>query len=164
MHADVLVRVWGDCPFVAPDVVDRAVGVMRAGDADFVSNAVMGRRTYPPGLDVEVYRRALLDRMTREVTDGAQREFPVEFVKSAQVRVELLQFTDDLSELHLTVDYPADLEAARQIYARLADAGLGPGFDALLGVLAEHPELAASFADAPRNPEYRRYLEARARE
>jgi spore coat polysaccharide biosynthesis protein SpsF (cytidylyltransferase family) len=162
--AHILVRVWGDCPFVDPAVVDRGVQLLRESDADYVSNGVQGQRTYPTGLDIEVYRRSLLDRMANEVDDPKLREFPSEFVTRSDARVELLQLDSDLSALHLTVDYPADLEAARAIYAILEQRRLGPDLDSLRSLLAEQPELAEGFADAPRNIEYREYLATRARD
>lgn len=162
--ADVLVRVWGDCPFVDPAVVDRGVRILRERDADYVSNGVQGQRTYPTGLDIEVYRRSLLDRMADELDDPKLREFPSEFVTRSDARVELLQLDTDLSALYLTVDYPADLEAARAIYAILDERRLGPDLDSLRSLLAEQPELAERFADAPRNIEYREYLATRARD
>jgi len=162
--AGVLVRVWGDCPFVDPGVVDAGVRLLESTDADFVTNGLLGHRTYPPGLDFEAYRRSLLDRIVAEADDSRLREYPVEFVRRSGVAFELLQMDADLSDLHLTVDYPADLEAARRIYALIDERGLGPDLDSLLMLLSARPDLASAFADAPRNPEYRRYLESRARE
>ncbi len=158
--ADVLVRVWGDCPFVAPEVVDGAVDLLDAAGLDFVTNAVISGRTYPPGLDVEVYRAGLLVDMDRDVRDPRQREFPVEYVRGTGRRWQVMHYGSDLSKLHLTVDYPEDLEAARAIYDALAAGGRGPGLDDLIALLRGAPELLGRFAQGERNIEYKAYLDS----
>ncbi|MGZ5280611.1 MAG: cytidylyltransferase domain-containing protein, partial [Pseudobdellovibrionaceae bacterium] len=109
-QSDYLVRIWGDCPFVCPDVIDEMLTVMLDKDLNFAHNSDISKRTYPPGLDVEIYRRDLLTLMNKEVTDPKLREFPVEFVKKNLNRftMQLFQSSVDLSHTHLTVDYPAD--------------------------------------------------------
>jgi spore coat polysaccharide biosynthesis protein SpsF len=38
-QADVLVRIWGDCPFVDPEVIDQALEKLLAENLDYVSNS-----------------------------------------------------------------------------------------------------------------------------
>ena len=162
--ASTIVRLWGDCPFVAPDVVDDAVAESQRTGAGFVSNSLYGRRTYPAGLDLEVWTRDALERLVGSTDDPRLREFPAEWAiaNEGDIGVALLQLDDDRSAIHLTVDYPEDLAAARSLTAALAARGAGPTLRELLRTLDDDPSLL-QFADGARNPEYRAYLEQQGR-
>lgn len=161
LDADYLVRVWGDCPFVDPAAIDELVELCVAGGYAFATNCLLGQRTFPPGLDAEVYRRETLARIVEGTTDPRYREFPVEFVRDhvATLPMGLLQTFADLSAMHLTVDYPEDLEAARRICAALGPLRATAGLRELLALFAAQPELPAAFANAPRNVEYRAFVD-----
>lgn len=120
-EADVLVRVWGDCPCVDPGVVTRAVETLVKGDHLFVSTMRPPGRTLPLGLDIEVYRRDCLAAILEGSADPFYREFPVEFVNREveRSRVGGLRHHTDVSDLQLTVDYPEDLTFARAAFAAL---------------------------------------------
>jgi glutamate-1-semialdehyde 2,1-aminomutase len=53
--AEIVVRITGDCPLIDADIVDQVVSAFHSSDADYVSNTV--DRSYPDGLDVEVFSR-----------------------------------------------------------------------------------------------------------
>jgi spore coat polysaccharide biosynthesis protein SpsF len=87
-RADVIVRVTADCPFIDPGLIDEAVKLMlgesthsskqrkAAQGFDFVANRLPPPwgRTYPIGLDVEVFGFDLLGRAWREAVPRHQRE------------------------------------------------------------------------------------------
>jgi spore coat polysaccharide biosynthesis protein SpsF len=160
LDADYLVRVWGDCPLVDPAAIDDLVALCVDGGHAFAANGVLGHRTFPPGLDAEVYRRDALDEIVGGTTDARYREFPVEYVLAHRDRLpaSFLQTFADFSDLHLTVDYPEDLEAVRRIYEALGDRRSVAGLRELLELFAERPELPAAFAHKPRNVEYKAFL------
>src|SRR5262249_20285558 len=139
LKGDAAVRVWGDCPFVDPDVLDDGVDLLIDRGCGFATNAAFGRRTYPPGLDFEVYRSAALAEMNERCTAAAELEFPYEFVRRRPGRFKLgfLDYADDLSALHLTVDYPEDLAAARAICAVLDERARRASFADLVRLLRE---------------------------
>jgi len=120
-RADVLVRVWGDCPCVDPGIVTRAVQHLIDGGYDFVSTMRPPGRTLPLGLDIEVYRREVLAGIMAGSEDPFHREFPVEYVNSRvpPERVGGIRHHEDVSELQVTVDYPEDLAMARAAFSAL---------------------------------------------
>ncbi len=164
LDGDIAVRVWGDCPFVDPHAIDAGVGLLIDDGYDYVTNAAYGRRTYPPGLDFEIYRAGVLADMDAGCTVVAEREFPYEFVRRRPERFKtgFLDWTDDLSALHLTVDYPEDLAATRAICAILEGDGQPAAFPALIDLLRARPDLAHGFSARARNIEYKAYLHGRA--
>ncbi len=156
--ADYLVRIWGDCPFVCPDVIDEMLALMLDHNLHFVHNSDISKRTFPPGLDVEIYRRDLLMAMDAEVTDPKLREFPVEFVKKNLDRFNMRLFSSavDLSHTHLTVDYPADMRAAEILLKRLHQKKDFFLYQDLQDVLKASRDI--EFSQEARNIEYQQYL------
>ena len=119
--AQVLVRVWGDCPCVDPGVVTRAVNALKAHDHLFVSTMRPPGRTLPLGLDIEVYRRECLAAILDGSSDPFYREFPVEYVNREVdgERVGGIRHHEDVSGLQITVDYSEDLMFARAAFTAL---------------------------------------------
>ena len=66
-HFDIatIVRLTADCPLLDPLVVDRVVQAFETGGCDFVSNTF--ERSFPDGLDTEVFSRDALERAGEEV-------------------------------------------------------------------------------------------------
>ncbi|MCE5181775.1 MAG: glycosyltransferase family protein [Anaerolineaceae bacterium] len=66
--ADVVVEITGDCPIIDPQIVEQTIRMFKAHQADYVSNAQI--RSYPDGMDTQVFRLATL-RRSAELTDEA---------------------------------------------------------------------------------------------
>lgn len=149
MHmADVVVRITGDCPMTDPDVADKVIEKYLAGDWQYVCN--VRPRTYPDGLNVEVYSIELLERLNNEIEDSVYREwFPVYIWDTLNPSLMYnVACALDYSNLRWTVDYPEDLEFVRCIYDRL---GNDFRMDDVLALLNREPELAEINA-RPRDP------------
>lgn len=159
----LVARVWGDCPFVDPAVIDRMLTRADAERLDFLSNALPGSRTYPAGFDVEIYTSALLARMDAEVTDPFLREFPFDFVRAnaSSLRVGEEQLPSSRASLHFTVDYPEDLAAADALFRALLPRAPRFGLDDVLAACDADPTLAGAFSHAARNADYAAKASAR---
>lgn len=159
---DGLIRIWGDCPFVCPDVIDAMALRLQNQDLDFINNSDIEKRTFPPGLDLEVYRRVVLEEMNQQVTDPKLREFPFEFVKKNKgtYRYELYTQPPNLAHVHLTVDYPEDLAAAEKLYAVLSNGPMPFHYPDLLKVI-QNSSIVGEFSHQARNIEYQQYLAQR---
>lgn len=99
--SDVLIRLTADCPFIDPNVVDQIVTkyyeLAGALGVDYVSNTL--RRTYPRGLDVEVFSSAALQHASQRATQPYDREHVTPFMYNNSNVFKLFSF-----ELH-EVDY-----------------------------------------------------------
>lgn len=156
-NADILVRIWGDCPFVCADVIDAMLEVFENKKLDYMSNSDLANRSFPPGLDLEIYRKSLMQKLNAEVTDPKLREFPIEAIKALGKEVKWEHYHSGRKDdhIHLTVDYPEDLAAAEVIYNQL----LRPfTFPELMNLLDTKPELWKNFSHQQRNVEYKNYL------
>lgn len=145
--ADVVVRLTADCPLLSPQVSGLVLDQFR--DCDYASNTL--RRSYPRGLDTEVFGAQALDVAAREAVDPAEREHVTPFLYRRPERFRLREVVDatDRSAMRWTVDTPDDMALARAVY----DA-LGSRFemDDVLALLADRPELAELNRDSVQKP------------
>jgi spore coat polysaccharide biosynthesis protein SpsF len=143
-QADVIVRITSDCPLIDPGVVDLAAGAFlgRAEDLDYCSN-VLPTRTYPRGLDTEVFPFRLLDHLWRADQDPRSREHVTQYVfwKPELFRTHCVQNGSDESRHRWTVDTPEDLELVRRVYGHFGDRPFG--WTEVLRLLEDHPDWVA---------------------
>jgi len=141
--ADPIVRMTMDCPLIDPEVIDAVVETYRAGDDDFVTNNL--EPTYPHGLDLEVFSRAVLETAHREASTPFEREHVSPFMRDRPERFRLgnVRSPRDLHHHRWTVDYPEDLAFVRAVYDLLYREGSLFTTDDVLGLLARRPDIAA---------------------
>lgn len=118
--ADIAARLTADCPLADPGVIEATVALREATGADYAANAGE-RRTFPKGLDVEVFRVAALRAAAAETRDPYDREHVTPFLYRRPERFALA-FHDqavDEGEVRWTVDRPDDLAFVRAVYEAL---------------------------------------------
>lgn len=160
-QAAAVVRITADCPLIDPEVTDRVVrrfvefvepGQGRSdcsrhltanqfGVLAYASNTL--RRTYPRGLDTEVFSAAALEVARREAGEPFQRAHVTPYIYQHPEQFRLLAVTGDgdHSQHRWTVDTAEDLELVRAIYARFEGRPTFSWRDVLC-MLTETPELA----------------------
>ena len=117
-----LVRLTADCPLADPEVIDACIDLRKQGEFDYASNGRL--RTYPRGLDIEVFRIQALQQAARETNAPYDREHVTPWLYrpgSPFSQGELVQEIDE-SPLRWTVDLPADFEFVRRVYETLYPA------------------------------------------
>ena len=121
--AETVVRITADCPCIDPALIDRAVEHYFAEDCDHCSIAAgagvpNGLKRFPDGFDVEVFSFAALRKAWQGGASKFEREHVTPFIwqHPNDFRLRVLESDQDLSEIHLTLDYPKDLEIIRNIY------------------------------------------------
>lgn len=125
--AAAILRITADCPLTDPDLVDRVIARFHEGSADFVSNTL--QRSWPDGLDVEVFSRAALDRADKEATLPFLRLHVTPYIHGRlKDRLPWGQFTTeqvvqeaDFSHLRWTLDEYDDLEFLRRLLPLLKE-------------------------------------------
>ncbi|WP_332818470.1 glycosyltransferase family protein [Sphingopyxis sp.] len=120
-NADAIMRITADCPLIDPDILGAMVDRFRVGDADLVSNCV--RRSFPRGLDAELFSRAALDIMLAEPMTAPQREHVTPFLYAHPERFRIVshEWPQDLSDYRLTLDTPEDLDLLTRIFNAAPD-------------------------------------------
>lgn len=148
----VHVQCWGDCAFVEPSEIDRAVDALEATGADLVGNSLEKPRTLPYGLDVIAFKVAALEVAERETRDDPyHREHGTTFLYQNPDRFQIahLATPPDLAEgsLDLTINTEADYAFVSSVYERLLREK--PVFDArdVLALLRAEPSLLRRAAE-----------------
>ena len=139
-NADLVVRLTADCPLLDCAVIDRVVQVFQESKGiDYVSNTL--ERTYPRGLDTEVFAREALVRAHLEARSPYDREHVTPYIYRHPELFSLRNVihSSDLSAYRLTVDEAADLEMVRQIYQHFQDQKFS--FVDVIHFLTENPEV-----------------------
>lgn len=138
--AEAIVRLTADCPLLMPTVSDRVVRAFRESECDYASNTL--ERTYPRGLDTEVFSIETLRRVDEEASDSADREHVTRYVRQYPNDFELRSVTDEIdrSDLRWTVDDEEDLRFVRRTYKALGEKTLEATYRDVLALLEAHPE------------------------
>ena len=119
--AEAIVRLTADCPVHDPDLIDAAIAGFEAGGWDYYGNAV--ERTYPDGLDVEVFSRRALNEAAAAASHPFLREHVTPWISGKRpqygcgdFRRGAMRFAADFSHLRWTVDTADDLARVRRLW------------------------------------------------
>lgn len=141
-HADIVVRITPDDPFVDYQVIDRAIQILKDNQVDFVTNHF--EPTYPEGLDVEVYSIHAMEKSWKEAKLLSEREHVFPYIQNNQDKFKIINFRQEknYSYLRWTIDYDCDYEMTKIIYDFLYDEM--PMFlqEDILKLLEKHPEIS----------------------
>ncbi len=141
-RAEVIVRLTADCPLLSPRV---SADVLRAflganGDIDYASNTL--QRTFPRGLDTEVFDIETLRRAHRRARSASEREHvtvPI-YTCPGEFRLLSVRARRAYPLYRWTVDTEPDFELVRRIYDALY--ATRPRFELpeILRVVERHPD------------------------
>ena len=125
-NATVVVRLTADCPMIDPGIIDLAVMTFQKGDWDYVSNC--NKRTYPDGLDVEVFSLDALKKADHEAEHLFLREHVTPYLRGSHPHYGAgnfsrgdIVFDADFSHVRWTLDTAEDLTRIRKLYRSLSD-------------------------------------------
>lgn len=140
-HPEIVVRLTGDCPLADPAAIDAGIDYFQKNNFDYVSNCV--ERTFPIGLDFEVFGYACLESAWREAILPSEREHVTPFIKNHPERFAIGHFSGpvDLSHHRWTVDEPEDFAFVTAVYKALYDHNPRFTTDDILALLEKNPDL-----------------------
>lgn len=127
-EADIVMRVTGDCPFLAPEVAREVLAHYRSNplEAAYVSNDTTCSG-YPDGTDVEVFSAAALNTAYQKATDRYDREHVTPWMRRMMLN-GYIKNAVDYSRYKLSVDSPQDYEFATQVAGKLIVSGKEPDY------------------------------------
>ncbi|MBN2329416.1 MAG: glycosyltransferase family protein [Candidatus Omnitrophica bacterium] len=121
-HADQVVRITSDCPLIDPHVVDLVIlsHLNNYPAPDYTSNTIF--RTYPRGLDTEIFPFKSLEIARKQASDPEHLEHVTPYLYTqCQFKNLSVQNSDDYSHLRLTVDAPEDFSLMTIIYKHFGE-------------------------------------------
>ena len=115
-----IVRITSDCPLIDPEITDQIVSEFKSNEYDFTSNTI--KRTYPRGLDVEVFSFTALEESWKNARLPSEREHVTPYIKKSDNQYLCLNIenANDLSHLRLTVDREEDFKLIQIILAKIS--------------------------------------------
>lgn len=119
--ADVVVRITSDCPLIDPQVIEQVIQTYldNSAEYDYVSNCL--ERTYPRGLDVEVFSGVILYETCEQSTTHLDREHVTSFIYQQPDRYQIInvKYVQNQSRHRWTVDTAEDFLLVRKIIESL---------------------------------------------
>lgn len=151
---DIIVRITADDPFKEPALIDRVIGMVEQGTADFAYNN--NPPTFPEGLDCEVFTFEALEKSERESSDPYEREHVTQYMyrHPELFRSENISRDGDLSYLRFTLDTPTDYEMAAEIYRHLYREGELFVLADILALFEKYPHIPAINSTVARSAMY----------
>ncbi|MBM4177564.1 glycosyltransferase family protein [Candidatus Gribaldobacteria bacterium] len=117
-EAKTIIRITADCPFIDPKIIDQVIRAHKLSKADYTSNVL--ERTFPRGLDVEVFSFKALEKAYFEAEGNYRREHvtPYFFENPNLFKLCHVKAKKELNrpELRLTVDTKEDFELTEKVY------------------------------------------------
>jgi spore coat polysaccharide biosynthesis protein SpsF len=137
-----IVRITADCPLMDSDIIDKVVQKYEAicVKGKYVANTLY-RRTYPRGMDVEVFDSDMLFEAWKYAKDKSFREHVTPYMINYkdQNRVYPVYSDKNHSKYRLTVDTDEDIRLIREIYRRSESDHIS--CDRVVTMLTENPDL-----------------------
>lgn len=152
--ADIIVRITADCPLIDPAIVDRVIDTFLSHYPryDYVSNVV--RRTYPRGMDVEVFSFPTLQKMHRFALKPSEREHVTSYIFNhpEQFSIGSVTAEQDHSRYRLTVDTEEDFRLIQLILQTLYPYKPAFTLEDILALFQQHPEWVQINAHVEQKP------------
>ncbi|MEI7732396.1 MAG: glycosyltransferase family protein [Verrucomicrobiota bacterium] len=146
IDAEVVVRITADCPLFDGELLDHMLGHFEAAREagvrlDYLCNVV--KRTYPRGLDTEIFTMNALERAHREAIKPYEREHVTPYLYQHPELFKRFDFEGDQNWSHYrwTLDTPEDWTLIETIYQHLYRPGKVFATEQVLELLQHQPEL-----------------------
>lgn len=139
-QADIIVRVTGDCPLIDPQVIDKAVTLFCQGKFDYLSNTI--ERTFPRGMDVEVFSIEVLERidLLSQLPEERGHVTPYIYRHPEQFRIGSFNYSENYSRYRWTVDTAEDFLLIKTLLEAIYPQKPQFTLEDLLQLIESHPE------------------------
>jgi len=106
---DVIMRLTGDCPFIDSRVCSEVLQLLLWRKLDYCSN-IFPRRTYPRGLDCEVFTMDCLDAAYQLAETDYDKEHVTPWMQNTKELLKAnVEQKEDKSSENWCIDYPWDI-------------------------------------------------------
>jgi len=139
-----IVRITADCPVIDPVIIDKMITCYKKniGRYDYFSN-VYPVRTYPLGLDVEIFTFATLRKLWENAKDPVEREHVTLYIHRHPEKFKIYNYKNkkDFSKYRWTLDTIEDLMLIKEIYGALYQKNKIFLHNDILALMKKRPEL-----------------------
>ncbi|MEK7246519.1 MAG: glycosyltransferase family protein [Pseudomonadota bacterium] len=142
---EVIVETTGDCPLIDPAAVEDCIRAYRAAKVDYVSNVL--ERSYPIGMDTQVFATSILADVAKRTMDPADREHVSLYIYHHREIYSLRNVPAPTAlarpDLALTLDTPEDYTLIKAVFEALYPNNPAFTLAEVLALLDRRPEIAA---------------------
>jgi len=141
--ADAYLRITADCPLLDPELIDALAEAFEKERVDYASNQTSELRTFPIGLDVEVFTSSLLFEAANNAKLAYQREHVTPYMYDGTAdatRYHLTSSNPESGNMRWTLDTPEDLEFIRSVVGLMGNDSRK--WKDVLACVKSHPEIA----------------------
>lgn len=139
--ASIIVRLTSDCPVIDPYTVDRVIAhyIFHSQEIDYVSNIL--NRSYPRGMDTEVFSIEALRIAHHETTLQHDREHvtPYMYNNPEHFRLESIRYASNQSHHRWTVDTQEDFQLITKLIETLYPTKSNFTLEDMLALMQRHP-------------------------
>ncbi|MGI2296570.1 cytidylyltransferase domain-containing protein [Paenibacillus sp. GXUN7292] len=139
-RAEHIVRITSDCPVIDPEVVDQVISYYFGQKSDYTSNGLV--RSFPRGLDTEVFSFKVLEEAHQEAKESFEREHVTPFLYNNRDRFSTHNYSYkyDCSYHRWTVDTQEDFILIQKIIEALYNKKSNFTLEDCLELLEQNPE------------------------
>lgn len=141
-NAEIIIRITADCPVIDPYILDDMLKqFINEGNIDYMSNSIL--RTFPRGLDAEIFTFATLETTFNEAKLDYEHEHVTPYIYHNPEKFTIKNYVNktDLSSYRWTVDTSEDFRLIEEIYNSLYQKDKIFLFKDILQLIEKRPEL-----------------------
>lgn len=141
--AEAVIRVTSDCPLIDPLIIDDMITIFHKGGIDYMTNQshMIAERTYPRGLDAEIFTFEALEQAYKSADQRYQREHVTPYLYENCSRLYYYKSEINYSGYRWTLDTEEDWNLIERIYGYLYHGKHDFYLKEILELIQEHPEL-----------------------
>jgi len=120
-NADTIVRITGDCPVIDASIIDKIIELHIKSGADYTSNTIY--RTFPDGLDVEVFNFEILKEAYKNAKKSEDLEHVTKYIHNNIDKFNTENYLNDIdySYIRWTLDTIDDFYFFKNIFDNIDD-------------------------------------------
>ncbi len=122
--ADIVIRITSDCPCIDFEVLDSLIEKHLAEKNDYTSNTLI--RSYPHGLDCEVFSFKVLEESFLNAKDKFEQEHVTPYIYKTNknnYKIGVLELNHNSSKIRITLDTKEDYNLLCSLYDYLYKEG-----------------------------------------
>ena len=116
---ETIVRISADCPLIEPNIIDVVIRKFLDGKYDYVTNSLT--RTFPYGMDVEIFSFKTLENAWKNAKLPSEREHVTPYIYNHLKEFKKFNVTnsENFSNLRIVVDRENDFQLIKKILSKI---------------------------------------------
>lgn len=140
---DVVIRITSDCPLIDPNILDKVINCYLENNYEVVSNtgSEIHDRTFPRGLDTEIFSFKILEYAFHNANEKYQREHVTPYIYENTDKKYCYKNDVDYSKYRWTLDTEEDFELISEVYNHLYKGEHDFYLEDIVQVFEQYPTL-----------------------